>query len=255
MELQSNSLNSPVLLNIAPGQTFPLAHMAWGADTSAPGLLCMGSDLSVSTLLQAYQHGIFPWFSDGEPILWWSPNPRMVLDVDKFRLHHSLKKTLKHFAGDTACTIRMDFAFEQVILACATSQRYGQRGTWIVPEMVHAYIRLHQAGLAHSVETWVNDQLVGGLYCVAIGHAVFGESMFHRSTDASKIALAALVCFCHQHGITHIDCQQNTQHLASLGAREMSRQTFIAELDVFTRQPAPQWHYSREYWTSLSFFS
>ena len=108
-------MNSPVLLHIAPGQAFPLAHMAWGADTGAPGLLCMGSDLSVPTLLQAYQHGIFPWFGDGEPILWWSPDPRMVLNVDKFRLHHSLKKTLKHFARDTACTIRMDFAFEQVI--------------------------------------------------------------------------------------------------------------------------------------------
>ena len=249
--MASNRLKHPLLLKVAPGQDFPPADLAWGAETEAPGLLCVGSDLSVGTLRQAYQHGIFPWFNEDQPILWWSPDPRLVLNVGKFRLHHSLKKTLRHFAKNSVCDIRMNTAFEQVILSCATSVRNGQRSTWIVPEMVQAYINLHRAGLAHSVETWVDSELVGGLYCVAIGHAVFGESMFHRSSDASKIALAALVCFCRQHGITQIDCQQNTPHLASLGACVMSRQTFIDSLDVSTRQAAPHWDCPRELWTSF----
>ena len=139
----------------------------------------------METLRSAYATAVFPWFSDGQPILWWSPDPRMVLTTSNFRLHRSLKKTLVHFLDNADCEIRFDTAFTQVIEACATTQRRGQPGTWIVPAMVEAYAGLHQAGLAHSVETWVHGELVGGLYCVSLGKAVFGESMFARRTDSA----------------------------------------------------------------------
>ena len=233
------------------GQAFPAVEDAWGPHAPAPGLLAAGDTLDVATLKQAYARGIFPWFSLGQPVLWWSPDPRMVLYAHNLRLHRSLRKTLQRFAQDPACQIRIDTAFEQVIRACATAPRHGQDGTWIVPDMVKAYVALHQAGHAHSVETWVNGELVGGLYCVNLGQMVFGESMFARQTDASKIALAALVAFCRAHSISMIDCQQNTRHLASLGAGEISRSAFAHHLDQTTGLKAPHWRFEPVYWQQL----
>ncbi len=189
----------------------------------------------------------------------------MVLQTSQFRLHPSLRKTLQKISRLPGIEIRIDTAFEQVIQACARREQVAQHpndtarepatqespGTWILPSMVQAYTALHRAGFAHSVETWVNGQLVGGLYCVAIGQAVFGESMFSRQTDASKIALSALVAFCRAQGITHIDCQQNTRHLASLGAQEMPRTTFLAAIKRAQEQPAPLWKFDPLYWQNL----
>jgi len=175
----------------------------------------------------------------------------MVLDPTEFRLQPSFKKTLQKFQKTLDCEIRIDSAFAEVLQACASSPRAGQSGTWIVPEMIAAYGELHRAGFAHSVETWVNDTLVGGLYCVALGKSVFGESMFSRSTNASKIALAALVAFCRHHGIRQIDCQQNTRHLASLGAREICRDLFIKRVASAIDQVAPAWNFDTLYWKKL----
>jgi len=175
----------------------------------------------------------------------------MVLDVSEFRLHPSFRKTLQKFRKTAGCEIRIDSAFEQVIQACSAGPREGQAGTWIVSAMIAAYGNLHRTGLAHSVETWVNGKLAGGLYCVAMGKSVFGESMFSRSTDASKIALAALVCFCRHHGIRQIDCQQNTRHLASLGAREISRDLFSEQVATGLAQMAPVWQFDPLYWREL----
>lgn len=236
---------------LAPGQDFPPASQAWGESSAAPGLLAAGGILDTATLQRAYSQGIFPWFSEGQPTLWWSPNPRMVLDVSKFRLHPSFKKTLRKFSTTPGCEIRIDSAFKQVIQACATSPRSGQAGTWIVPDMIAAYNDLHRTGLAHSVETWVNGELVGGLYCVGLGKSVFGESMFSRSSDASKIALAALVSFCRHHEIKQIDCQQNTSHLASLGACELSREQFIQNVAAGLMQPAPAWCFNPLFWQEI----
>ncbi len=236
---------------LEPGQDFPPLTQAWRADSEAPGLLAMGNHLDTATLCKAYGGGIFPWFSEGQPVLWWSPDPRMVLDVAEFRLHRSLKKKLQAFHASNQCEIKIDTAFPQVIQACASSPREGQAGTWIVPQMVQAYQSLHQAGFAHSVETWINGELVGGLYCVALGKSVFGESMFTRVPDASKIALAALVCFCQHHGIQRIDCQQNTRHLASLGAHEVARSDFVKGIEHDQHKSAPPWHFDPLYWREL----
>ena len=245
-------MNDPVTLPwLKPGMAFPDATSAWPAGTQAPGLLAAGGALDIASLHTAYQHGIFPWFSEGQPILWWCPDPRMVLDVAHFRLHRSLRKTLQKFCASNNHTVRFDSAFRQVIDACALSARRGAPGTWILPEMRAAYQKLHHAGYAHSVETWIDGELVGGLYCVAIGHAVFGESMFTHRPDASKIALAALVAFCREHHVPSIDCQQNTAHLASLGAKEIPRSTFLHHIAKTTQANALHWHFDHLYWNHL----
>jgi leucyl/phenylalanyl-tRNA--protein transferase len=200
---------------------FPPSAHAFGPDSEAPGLLAAGGQLSLQRLEAAYRRGIFPWYSEGQPVLWWAPDPRMVLPVGEFKISRSLRKTLLRFMRSPGCEVRIDSAFERVIAACAGSLREGQRGTWILPPLQRAYSAWHRAGAVHSVETWIDGQLVGGLYGVGIGRMCFGESMFSQATDASKIALAALVAFCRAHGIGLIDCQQNTEHLASLGAREI----------------------------------
>lgn len=241
----------PPLPWLEPGQDFPPVAQAWGKDTEANGLLAAGGSLDPPTLCRAYSQGIFPWFNEGQPILWWSPDPRMVLEVSSFRLHRSLRKTLQKFRMSPAFEIRFDSAFDEVIQACSQSPREGQAGTWIVPEMVQAYRALHRSGFAHSVETWMNGQLVGGLYCVALGKAVFGESMFTRVADASKIALSALVCFCRHHGIRLIDCQQNTRHLASMGAHEIPRSDFLAAIQSALPEASPQWQFQPLYWSEL----
>jgi len=174
-----------------------------------------------------------------------------VLQVADFRLHRSLRKPLARFADTPGCEVRIDHDFGAVIEACSRSPRTGQSGTWIVPDMVRAYTDLHRAGHAHSVETWIDGKLAGGLYCVALGRAVFGESMFTRRPDASKIALAALVSLCRRFGVQMIDCQQNTAHLASLGAREMPRRRFVAHVAHARREDGPQWRFDPVYWTEI----
>ena len=231
---------------------FPPTSQALGRETDAPGLLAAGGDLSPARLIEAYRHGIFPWFGEGQPLLWWSTDPRMVLPVAEFKLSRSLRKTLLRFLRTPGCEIRFDGDAPAVIAACAGAPREGQDGTWIVPEMVQAYDRLHRLGWVHSVETWVEGQLVGGLYGVALGRMFFGESMFARRTDASKLALAALVAFCRAHGITLIDCQQETAHLASLGARPIPRSRFEAHLRQAVAAPGPgSWAYDPACWIHL----
>jgi leucyl/phenylalanyl-tRNA---protein transferase len=242
------SMNLPWL---DPGDPFPDPCQAWDVSQPAPGLLAAGGALDVDSLHRAYSCGIFPWFSEGQPILWWSTDPRMVLFTDEFKLHRSLRKTLLRLIADDRLELRIDSAFDEVIHACSVSRRPGQSGTWIVPQMVRAYQTFHRAGYAHSVETWIDGRLQGGLYCVAIGKAVFGESMFTRMPDASKLALAGLAMFCSRHGIAMIDCQQNTQHLASLGAREIARADFVAQVAQNARKPPPAWAFDPVYWNEL----
>jgi len=189
------------------------------------GLLAAGGDLAPERLLAAYRLGIFPWYSPGEPLLWWSPDPRMVLFPAELKISRSFAKTLKNGRYE----VRLDTSFARVMGECA-EPRGGQSGTWISAEMRSAYTRLHQLGYAHSVETWIDEELVGGLYGVAIGRAFYGESMFSRVSDASKIALAHLCRYLDRRGFAVIDCQMKTPHLASLGAREIPRREFVAEL-------------------------
>ncbi len=209
------------------------------------GLLAAGGDLTPARLLAAYRHGIFPWFGEGDPILWWSPDPRMILRPAEFKISHSLRKTLRRGHYE----LRTDTSFEQVMRACA-APREGQDGTWIQEEMVQAYCELHRMGYAHSVETWMEGELSGGLYGVSIGKMFYGESMFSRRSDASKIALAHLCAQLQRWDFGMIDCQMNTAHLASLGARGISRDAFIKELVQLTQQPAPpsSWQFASSVW-------
>lgn len=220
---------------------FPPVTTAWGPDSGAPGLLAAGGDLALERLISAYSQGIFPWFSHGQPVLWWSPTPRMVLQTAQFRMHRSLAKTLQRYHLNPTFSLCFDRAFDQVIEHCASAPRRQQTGTWIVPAMVQAYKNLHRAGFAHSAEVWLDGQLVAGLYFVCLGKAVFGESMFTRISDGSKMALSALVQVCLRHGIDQIDCQQNTPHLASLGAMEMPRADFLASMMQNQRETSPDW--------------
>ena len=197
------------------------------------GLLCAGGDLSARRIIEAYLQGIFPWYGDGEPILWWSPDPRMVLVPSELRISRSLRKALRKGGHE----VRLDFDFAAVIRACAGAPRRGQAGTWITAAMQDAYCALHELGFAHSVETWLNGRLVGGLYGLAIGRMFYGESMFAHATDASKIALAHLTRFLEKRGFGLIDCQMKTPHLASLGGREIPRREFIAQLRDLTAMP------------------
>ena len=236
---------------LEPKDPFPAPHTAWGLGSPAPGLLAAGGTLDVAHLLSAYRQGIFPWFSIGQPVLWWSPDPRMVLQPSAFRLHRSLRKTLEKFRAHPHCEIRIDHGFGAVMRACAHAVRHDQHGTWILPDMLAAYEAFHAAGHAHSVETWIDGQLVGGLYCIGLGRAVFGESMFALTTDASKIALAALVCLCRRAGVALIDCQQNTPHLASLGAHEIPRAQFLQHLQQAHTEPAIDWNFDPQLWNEL----
>ncbi len=212
------------------------------------GLLAASGELTPERLLAAYRHGIFPWFSPGDPVLWWSPDPRMVLFPDEFKRSDSLTKILRNGAFE----VRTDTAFEQVMRACA-APRGEQPGTWIDEQMIAAYCALHQSGYAHSVETWLDGKLVGGLYGVAIGRMFYGESMFSQVSNASKIALARLAMQPEHKRFGMIDCQMHTPHLASLGARLMPRAEFVARLkelvncapvtlapESFTQQPGAQ---------------
>jgi leucyl/phenylalanyl-tRNA--protein transferase len=235
-----------------PDDPLPETTAALPLGSDAPGLLAAGGKPTPQRLAEAYSKGIFPWYSEGQPVLWWSPDPRMVLLTDEFRLSRSLRKTVRHFAADSRCEIRIDTAFRRVITACATTPRDGQDGTWIVPEMIEAYCDWHALGQAHSFETWVDGELVGGLYGIGIGRMFFGESMFAHRTDASKTAFAALVCFCREHKVPMIDCQQHTSHLASMGARELRRPEFEARLALRLREaPISEWSYDLRMWQHL----
>ena len=201
---------------------------------SPEGLLAVGGDLRPERLLEAYRHGIFPWYSDDQPILWWSPDPRAVLFPDKLHVPRSLEKTIRrgHF------TVTLDTCFRDVMIQCSGPRpQYPEGGTWITPAMIEAYTRLHELGHAHSIETWQEGNLVGGLYGVAIGGAFFGESMFSRATDASKVALVTLVRQLHVWGFQIFDCQQASPHVMRLGAEEIPRRDFLDHLTTALTLP------------------
>jgi leucyl/phenylalanyl-tRNA---protein transferase len=242
---------SPVLPWLEPGQAFPPVESAWGSEDPAPGLLAAGGVLDTPTLVSAYSQGIFPWYSSGQPILWWSTHPRMVLPTHAFRLHRSLRKSIQKLLNEERLEIRIDQNFERVIQACAHTPRDGQQGTWILPAIMKAYVQLHRTGIAHSVEAWIDGEMAGGLYGVNLGRMMFGESMFSRQSDASKIALAALVAFCREHEMSMIDCQQDTPHLASMGAELIERRRFSQHLRIAVNQTAPSWKYLPVYWRHL----
>lgn len=211
------------------------------AEREPNGLLAVGGDLSPIRLLNAYRHGIFPWFNAGDPILWWSPDPRTILLPDQLHISRSLAKTLRR--GDLR--VSLDRAFREVVAGCAAPRRQGD-GTWILPLMARAYERLHRLGWAHSVEVWREGELVGGLYGVALGRAFFGESMFSRATDASKVALVHLCQTLAARGFGLIDCQMHSDHLGRMGAVAIPRMTFTALLDVLCAEPGRPGSWSPE---------
>jgi len=206
------------------------------------GLLAAGADLSPARLIDAYAHGIFPWFNDDDPVLWWSPDPRMVLPVHEVRVSRSLRRTIR----SDRFRVSADTAFDAVVAGCAAPRR-DQNGTWITEDMAVAYQRLFDLGYAHSMETWAGDELVGGLYGVALGRMFFGESMFSRRSDASKVALVLLARQLARWGFEIIDCQMSTDHLASLGAREIARASFLRHVRELVQQPPvqPPWRLDR----------
>ena len=212
-----------------PGDPFPSVSAAMRQPN---GLLAASNEITPARLLDAYRRGIFPWYSDGQPVLWWSPDPRMVLFPGELRVSRSLRKALRR--SDYA--VRVDSAFGAVMRACAEPRR-GQEGTWITAEIIAGYSALHAAGAAHSVETWIGDELAGGLYGVALGKMFFGESMFTRAADASKIAFVHLVRQLERWGYGMIDCQMSTAHLAAFGAREIRRADFVRRLAELVNYP------------------
>jgi leucyl/phenylalanyl-tRNA---protein transferase len=212
------------------GQEFPPLNKALSTPN---GLLAVGGCLSIDRLINAYRHGIFPWYNPDEPILWWSPDPRLVLFPHQLVVSHSLRKTIRK----GIFSITFDQAFSQVIAACANSRK-DSTGTWITQEISDAYNELHRIGIAHSVEAWLDGELVGGLYGLALGQVFFGESMFHTKTDASKVAFATLVEQLINWGYQLIDCQVHTSHLVNFGAQDIDRDYFIQLLDRYCDSPA-----------------
>ncbi len=231
---------APYWLDVNEPTIFPNVKLAL---TEPDGLLAVGGDLSIERLCSAYQHGIFPWYSDGQPILWWSPDPRAVLFLDNLRISRSLQKILRN----QKYRVTLDTTFDTVIQNCAQSRK-DSNGTWIVDDMQQAYIDLHAAGFAHSVEVWQGDELIGGLYGVSLGGAFFGESMFSRQSNGSKIALAHLVAQLNEWGFGFIDSQVYSDHLGSLGAITIPRKEFIKRLDIETSKPTRMgpWQFSIE---------
>ncbi|MBM2838640.1 MAG: aat [Deltaproteobacteria bacterium] len=209
--------------------TFPNPELA-----RKDGLLAFGGDLSEERLITAYSMGIFPWYNAGSPILWWSPDPRLILLPDELKVSRSLRKVV----NKGVFKVTMDTAFEQVIRNCAVAPREGQGGTWITEDMIEAYIRLHRSGYAHSVESWCEGELVGGLYGITLRKVFFGESMFSKVSNASKVAFVTIVERLKEQGFSLIDCQVKTEHLMSLGAKEISRQSFLEMLrDALGKYP------------------
>ena len=221
---------------LGPHDSFPNPRFEADPDDTVPGLIAVSERIYPGQLSKAYQLGIFPWYSDNQPVLWWSPDPRMVLQPADFKCSDSLQKIIRQFCQDAQSQILVDADFGAVIRSCATSARKDQDGTWITHEIMDAYTALHEQGNAHSIAVTENGQIIGGLYCVSFGNMVFGESMFSRKSNASKIALAALTAWCLQNGIDMIDCQQETTHLHSLGAAPIPRQAFLERLQTSVNQ-------------------
>ena len=223
---------------IEPQQPLPSAQRALDRPN---GLVAATRDLSPKRLLEAYRKGMFPWYSVGQPVLWWSPDPRMVVYTNEFEPKRSLRKTLRAVARDGRWTIELDRDFRRVMEQCA-APRDGDQGTWITPDVIEAYVGLHRLGHAHSFEVRDRDgQLVAGLYGVSIGRMFFGESMFTHVTDGSKCAYATLITTLRSLGVPMVDCQQSTGHLASLGGRELARVAFLDQVAALVRQPMPDW--------------
>lgn len=225
---------------INPHDPLPPTSAALTPEEGANGLLAAGSDLTATRLLEAYGRGIFPWFSHGEPVLWWTPSPRMVLMLDEFKISHSFRQTIRKALNNPILDIQVDQDFRATIQACATPRSH-QAGTWINDTMIDAYAELHAMGHAHSIEVLRDDERIGGLYCVVLGRMVYGESMFSRHSNGSKLALAALVGWLRSHGAQMIDCQQRTNHLLSLGGREIDRPLFESLVNTLTQRPALPW--------------
>jgi leucyl/phenylalanyl-tRNA--protein transferase len=217
----------PIFL-LSDSLRFPPPHLA-----SKEGLLAMGGDLTRERLLSAYRKGIFPWYSEGEPLLWWSPDPRLVLYPKELKISHSLKKTIRR----QKFSLTIDTAFMAVIKACARVHLKDQKGTWITDDMIHAYCDLHKAGYAHSVEAWYDGDLAGGLYGISLGRCFYGESMFTRVSDASKVAFVKLVEVLIDQSCHIIDCQVKTDHLIRFGAREIPRKRFLQQLEKSLKHP------------------
>lgn len=218
---------------LGPADPFPPVDQALD---NPEGLLAAGGSLTTTRLLDAYRRGIFPWFNEGDPILWWSPDPRSVLRPSKIHVSHSLRKTLRR----AAFLITLDRAFARVLDGCA-APRAGDSGTWLSTPMRRAYLALHGAGLAHSLEVWMDGDLAGGIYGVAIGRMFFGESMFTRRSDASKIGMVHLAAQLDRWAFPLIDCQLETDHLRSLGAERMPRRQFVGEIRRLVEEPSPTW--------------
>jgi len=224
---------------------FPPVEQALGTESGASGLLAASRELSFERLLSAYKLGIFPWYSSDQPVLWWSPDPRMILAPSEFKISDSLRKTLRRVLRDPDWEVRVDAGFTAVMQACAQAGRREQEGTWITAQIIEAYSAMHVAGYAHSVETWYRGERVGGLYGIGIGRMIYGESMFAQRTDASKIALATLVGHARRHDVEMIDCQQNTAHLSSLGGREIPRARFLEHLRRAIAEAPIPWSFDK----------
>ncbi|NBT73757.1 MAG: leucyl/phenylalanyl-tRNA--protein transferase [Betaproteobacteria bacterium] len=240
----------PPLAWVGPSDDFPPSQQAWTDEHGANGLLAVGSSLTTELLIRAYGRGVFPWSSSAEPVLWWTPNPRMVLPVAHFRCHRSIRQAARQFAQE-GLVIRFDQDFGEVMSACA-EPRKDEAGTWITDNIRQAYLGLHDLGLAHCVGLYQGQRLLAGLYFVNLGAMVFGESMFTRVSNGSKVCLAALVHACRQAGVALIDCQQETSHLASLGASPMARADFEQHLKQTVEADPISWPISAYDWSVLT---
>jgi leucyl/phenylalanyl-tRNA--protein transferase len=222
---------------LGPNDPFPDPRSQPDPDPEVPGLLAVSERIYSGQLERAYRSGIFPWYSDHQPVLWWSPDPRMTLNPANLKISQSLRKTIRACLDDPSLTLRVDHDFSGVMRACATTERPGQDGTWITHEIMDAYTALHEQGHAHCITLEQNQQAIGGLYCVSFGGMVFGESMFSKVRDSSKLALAALCAWCYDHRVTLIDCQQETAHLRSLGAMPIGRSEFLQHVACAIHAP------------------
>ena len=222
---------------LGPNDPFPDPRSQPDPDPEVPGLLAVSERIYSGQLERAYRSGIFPWYSDHQPVLWWSPDPRMTLNPANLKISQSLRKTIRSTLDDPSLTLRVDHDFSGVMRACATTERQGQDGTWITHEIMDAYTTLHEQGHAHCITLEQNQQAIGGLYCVSFGGMVFGESMFSKVRDSSKLALAALCAWCYDHRVTLIDCQQETAHLRSLGAMPIGRSEFLQHVACAIHAP------------------
>ncbi len=240
----NKNLDSTPLPWLEPDDPFPSTASALHDGGELNGLLAASAAVSAKQLMQAYPRGCFPWYSPGQPVLWWAPDPRTVLPVSGYRLSHSTRKWLKQLVRDRRLDIQINVNFAQTMQRCAAAPNRRALGTWITPHMVAAYTELHQQGLAHAIEAWVDGALAGGLYCVAMGHMVFGESMFMQQAGGAKLALAALVALCRAHGLPLIDCQQDTPLLRAHGAVATPRLTFEAQVATLVTRPAVSWRFN-----------